>query len=46
MAKDEACYKAEKKIEEARLSGAIELDLDNLGLIELPESINKLSGLQ
>jgi Leucine-rich repeat (LRR) protein len=54
MARDEAYRKAEKKIEEARRSGAKELDLSNpqwrdpkpLQLTELPESLGQLTQLQ
>jgi len=46
MAKDEAYYKAEKKIEKARRTGAKELSLSNMGLTEVPESIGELTQLQ
>ncbi len=46
MAKDKAYREAEKKIEEAQLSGATELYLSNTELTELPESIGKLTQLQ
>ncbi|MBI5841651.1 MAG: hypothetical protein HZB19_16285 [Chloroflexi bacterium] len=46
MARDEAYYEAEKKIEEARRSGATELDLNSMKLTELPESIVQLTQLQ
>jgi Leucine-rich repeat (LRR) protein len=46
MARDEAYYEAEKKIEEALESGATELDLRNMKLTELPESIGKLTLLR
>ena len=53
MARDKAYRKAEKKIEQARRSGATELDLsakydapDNKKLIELPESIGQLTQLR
>jgi hypothetical protein len=45
MARDEAYRKAEKKIEEARRSGAKSLDLFRLGLTEVPESLGRLAGL-
>lgn len=37
MARDEAYRKAEEKIEEARRTGATELDLSGMKLTELPE---------
>ena len=43
MAKDEAYRKAEKRIEEARVSGATELNLSNMKLPSLPEAL--LGGL-
>ena len=53
MARDEAYRKAEKKIEEARRTGATELDLsqdygaeDSKKLTELPESLGQLTQLQ
>lgn len=52
MARDEAYRKAEKKAEEARLSGATELDLrggwpeDSPKLTELPESLSQLTQLK
>ena len=53
MARDEAYYQAEKKIEEALKSGATELDLSvkwtdekSPQLYELPESIGQLVQLQ
>jgi len=46
MAKDEAYYEAEKKIEEAKSSGETELSLARLGLTELPESLGQLTHLQ
>jgi len=53
MAKDEAYREAEKKIEQARASGATELDLsckfdakDSDKLTELPESLGQLTHLQ
>ena len=46
MAKDKAYREAEKKIEEARRSGATELDFSGMRLTELPESIGKLTKLQ
>ena len=39
MAQDEAYRRAEKKIEQARRSGATELDLSRMGLTALPESL-------
>jgi Leucine-rich repeat (LRR) protein/GTPase SAR1 family protein len=46
MAKDEAYRRAEKKIEDARRSGATELDLRGMGLRKLPESLGRLVKLQ
>ena len=46
MARDEAYRKAEQKIEEARRSGAKELDLIGMDLTELPESLGQLTQLQ
>jgi hypothetical protein len=53
MARDEAYRKAEQKIEEARRTGATELDLscrydaeDSEKLTELPESLGQLTQLQ
>ena len=46
MARDEACREAEKKIEEARRSGATELDLGGMQLTELPERLGQLTQLQ
>ena len=46
MKKDEAYRKAEKKIEEARLSGATKLDLSGSKLTSLPESLGQLTQLQ
>lgn len=52
MARDEAYREAEKKIEEARQSGATELDLssewdsNSPKLTELPESLSQLTQLQ
>jgi internalin A len=46
MARDEAYRKAEEKIEEARRSRAKELDLNRMGLTELPESLGQLMQLQ
>ncbi|MDT4953465.1 MAG: hypothetical protein QOJ02_1603 [Acidobacteriota bacterium] len=46
MARDAAYRKAEKKIEEARRSGATELDLSKMKLTELPESLSQLTQLQ
>jgi internalin A len=43
--KNEAYLAAEKKIKQALKSGATELDLDNMGLTELPESIGQLTQL-
>ncbi|MCI0423847.1 MAG: ADP-ribosylation factor-like protein, partial [Acidobacteria bacterium] len=46
MARDEAYRKVERKIEEARRSGATELNLDKMGLTELPESLGQLRQLE
>jgi len=46
MARDEAYTKAERKIEEARRSGAPQLRLGGMGLTELPESLGQLTQLQ
>jgi Leucine-rich repeat (LRR) protein len=46
MARDAAYLEAEKKIEEALKSGATELDLSNMKLTELPESIGQLTQLR
>ncbi|MFT5465988.1 MAG: GTPase SAR1 family protein [Verrucomicrobiales bacterium] len=46
MARDEAYRRAEKKIEEAFRTGAKDLDLSNMWLIELPESLGQLTQLQ
>lgn len=46
MARDEAYYKAEKKIKEALNSGATKLDLWQMNLTELPESMGRLIHLQ
>jgi Leucine-rich repeat (LRR) protein len=46
MARDQAYYEAEKKIEEALKSGATELNLRDMRLTELPESIGNLIQLQ
>ena len=46
MARDEAYYKAEKKIEEALRSGITELDFGKMGLTELPETIGQLTQLK
>jgi Leucine-rich repeat (LRR) protein len=46
MARDEAYRQAEKKIEEARRSGAKELHLVGMVLTELPESLGQLTQLQ
>ena len=45
MARDEAYRLAEKKIEEARRSGSVNLDLSDMKLTELPESIGQLTKL-
>lgn len=45
MARDEAYYEAEKKIEEALKSGATRLDFHGMKLTELPESIWQLTQL-
>ncbi len=45
MARDQAYREAEKKIEEARRKGAKELDLSDMQLTELPESIGELAQL-
>ncbi len=46
MPKDTAYRKAKREIEEARQSGATELDLSGMGLTELPKSISQLTALQ
>jgi GTPase SAR1 family protein len=46
MARDEAYREAEKKIEEARRSGAKKLDFSFMKLTELPESLGQLTQLQ
>ena len=49
MARDEAYYQAEKKIEEALKSGAISLNLNGSReskLTEIPESLGQLTQLQ
>ncbi|MEH1974329.1 MAG: leucine-rich repeat domain-containing protein [Nostoc sp.] len=46
MAKDRAYWEAEQRIEQARQEGAIELDLSNIELTELPEAIASLTQLQ
>lgn len=46
MARDAAYLVAEKKIEEALQSGATELDLRDMKLTELPESIGQLKQLR
>ncbi|MHC5739223.1 leucine-rich repeat domain-containing protein [Nostoc sp.] len=46
MARDKAYQKAEQRIEKARQEGAIELDLSNIELTEIPEVIAFLTGLQ
>ncbi len=44
MARDEAYKEAENKIEEARRSGATELDLSHLRATALPDSLGRLRG--
>ena len=46
MAKSQPYLKAETKIEQAKKSGAIELDLRSMALTELPESIGQLTKLK
>ncbi len=46
MARDQAYQEAEQRIEEARQEGAIELDLSNMELTEVPEAIASLTLLQ
>ncbi|MDX2217385.1 MAG: COR domain-containing protein [Oculatellaceae cyanobacterium bins.114] len=46
MVRDEAYQEAERRIEAARREGATELDLRNLKLTELPESISQLNNLK
>jgi internalin A len=46
MAQNAAYRKAVKKIKAARRSGATELDLSNMELTELPESLGQLTQLQ
>jgi hypothetical protein len=46
MARNQAYFQAEKKIEEARLSGAKDLRLDCLNLTTLPDSLVELTQLQ
>ena len=46
MARDAAFLEAEKKIEEALKSGATELDLNGMGLTELPPELWKLKNLK
>ena len=46
MTQDEAYRKAEKKIEQARVSGATELDLSIMKLTELPEALGQLTQLR
>ena len=41
MARDEAYYKAEKKIEEAQRRGAKELELNLARLTKLPSSLSE-----
>jgi len=45
MSHDQAYLQAEKKIEQARRSGATDLNLYDMKLTELPESINQLVNL-
>ncbi len=45
MAKNEAYRRAEKKIEEARRTGAVELDLNNMGFTKMPPEIFELTNL-
>ncbi len=45
MEEDKAYLKAEWKIEEAARSGSTVLDLENMGLTELPESVGTLVNL-
>jgi len=46
MARDKAYREAERRIEEAKRTGATELDLSNIGLTEVPEAIAALTDLQ
>ncbi|MEH2271335.1 MAG: leucine-rich repeat domain-containing protein [Nostoc sp.] len=46
MARDKAYQKAEQRIEKARQEGAIELNLSEMKLTEIPEVIASLTGLQ
>jgi len=46
MARDEAYREAERRIEEAQVSGAAELSLRHIGLTTLPESLGQLTQLQ
>ncbi|MEH2086531.1 COR domain-containing protein [Nostoc sp.] len=46
MARDKAYQEAEQRIEKARQEGAIELDLSNIKLTEIPEAIASLTQLQ
>jgi C-terminal of Roc, COR, domain/Ras of Complex, Roc, domain of DAPkinase/Leucine rich repeat len=46
MERDESYRRAEQKIEKARRSGETELDLSKMGLIQLPESLGKLTQLK
>ncbi|AVH69016.1 leucine-rich repeat domain-containing protein [Nostoc sp. 'Lobaria pulmonaria (5183) cyanobiont'] len=46
MARDKAYQEAEQRIEKARQEGAIELNLSNIELTEIPEAIASLTGLQ
>jgi Leucine-rich repeat (LRR) protein len=43
---EDAFQKTEKRIEEARRTGAVDLDLSDLGLQSLPESIGRLAQLR
>lgn len=46
MARDKAYREAEKKIEEARQSGATKLNLSKMNLTELPDSLAQITQLQ